>query len=61
MDELWGISDFTQLNLKKQPKQDKPDLSGKPPSELLPKLARRAEQDVGTIITESEDPRIYRG
>ena len=61
MDELWGISDFTQLNLKKQPKQDKADLSDKPPSTLLSKLARRAEQDIGTFITESEDPRIYRG
>jgi len=58
MDELWGISDFTQLDLKKQPKKDKADLSDKT---LLSKLARRAEQDVGTFITESEDPRIYRG
>ena len=61
MDELWVISDFTQLNLKKQPKQEKAELSDKPPSTLLSKLAWRAEQDVGTFITESEDPRIYRG
>jgi hypothetical protein len=32
-----------------------------PPTEFQAKLARRAAQDVGSIFTKPEDPKLYSG